>query len=396
MTAASATGVTPQERELLDLARGLAERSRGHTSPNPLVGAVVVRDGRVVGQGHHERAGGPHAEVVALRDAGEAARGATVVCTLEPCSHHGRTPPCCDALVAAGVARVVIGSMDPLEERRGRGARILAEAGIEVAVADGADADACREMNAAFLTWAVTGRPLVTLKLATSLDGKVATATGESQWISGPASRALVHRWRAESDAVAVGIGTALADDPLLTARDVDGEVTPPRRVVFDSAARLPAASALVRGARDIPVTVVCGPAAPPAAVDALAAAGVEVLRGPADPVARIGWGLDRLGEAAVQSLLVEGGAGLAAAFLAAGAVDRVAWFVAPILIGGTGAPGAIGDPGAGTLAAAPRLAGTRWEQVGDDMLVTGRLRPLPGGGSAEEPPRTTTRRRVP
>lgn len=382
MTTGTAAAITDRERALLAEARLLAETARGHTSPNPLVGALIVREGEVVGRGYHARAGAPHAEVNALRDAGDAARGATVICTLEPCSHHGRTPPCCDALVAAGVARVVIGSMDPLEERRGRGARVLAEAGVAVALADGADEEACREVNAPFLTWALTGRPLVTLKLATSLDGRIATATGESRWISGPESRRLVHRWRAESDAVAVGIGTALADDPLLTARDVEGEVDQPSRVVFDSRARLPLGSALARGARDLAVHLICGPEADEADVAALRDAGVDVHLGPADPVERIGWGLDRLGEVGVQSLLVEGGASFAAALLAAGAVDRVAWFVAPLLIGGTAAPGAIGDPGAATLASAPRLIAPAWEPVGEDMLVTGRLRSLPGGAA--------------
>jgi diaminohydroxyphosphoribosylaminopyrimidine deaminase/5-amino-6-(5-phosphoribosylamino)uracil reductase len=350
-------------------------------SPNPLVGAVVLREGTVVGEGWHEGPGRLHAEPVALRDAGDAARGATVVCTLEPCSHHGRTPPCTEALLAAGVARVVIGTLDPLERTRGQGVRILAAAGLEVAVAEGPEAEACRELNAAFLTWAVTRRPHVTLKLATSLDGKVATATGESQWISGPDSRALVHRWRADHDAVAVGLGTALADDPRLTARDVEGEVRQPMRVVWDSSARLPADSALARTARELPVLVVAAPWAPAERVAALEAAGVEILQVPGSMSERIAAGLDALGARAepVQSLLVEGGSGFAAAMVAAGAVDRVAWFLAPKLIGGAAAPGGLGDPGVDRLADAPRLLGTAVVPVGEDLLVTGRLRPLPG-----------------
>jgi diaminohydroxyphosphoribosylaminopyrimidine deaminase/5-amino-6-(5-phosphoribosylamino)uracil reductase len=379
VTAELVTGVSARERDLLARARQLAARAAGRTRPNPMVGAVLVRGGEVVGEGYHEAAGLAHAEVVALRQAGEAARGATLVCTLEPCSHYGRTPPCTDALLAAGVARVVIGSLDPLEARRGSGARILAAAGVEVAVADGEEAEACRELNAAFMTWAATGRPLVTLKLATSLDGKVATARGESRWISGEESRALVHAWRARSDAVAVGIGTVLADDPLLTARGLGPDVRQPLRVVFDSSARLPLRSALASGAAEAPVLVVAGPEAPDAAVRALEAAGVDVLRGPADRAARVRAALDDLGRRGIQSLLVEGGARLAAGLLAAGAVDRVAWFVAPVLIGGRAAPGAIDAPVAETLAAAPRLARVEIERVGDDVLVTGRLRPLPG-----------------
>jgi diaminohydroxyphosphoribosylaminopyrimidine deaminase/5-amino-6-(5-phosphoribosylamino)uracil reductase len=340
---------------------------------------VVVRGGTVVGEGFHEGPGLPHAEVMALRAAGEAARGATLVCTLEPCSHHGRTPPCTDAIMAAGVARVVVGAADPLEARRGQGARVLEGAGIEVAVAQGEDAEVCREINAAFMTWAVTGRPMVMLKLATSLDGKVATAAGESRWISGPEARRIVHRWRADCDAVAVGIGTALADDPELTARDVEGPVRQPARVVFDSRARLPLDSALVRGASQAPVIVVTGPEAPAESVSALARSGLDVISTrSADRSAAIDEALLALGRREIQSLLVEGGAGLAGALLAAGAVDRVAWFVAPLLIGGTGAPGAVGDPGVLALADAPRLRDVAIERVGDDVLVTGRLRPFP------------------
>jgi diaminohydroxyphosphoribosylaminopyrimidine deaminase/5-amino-6-(5-phosphoribosylamino)uracil reductase len=363
-------------------ARDLALRARGRTGPNPMVGAVVVRDGRVVGEGWHEGAGTLHAEPVALRAAGDAARGATLVCTLEPCSHHGRTPPCAEAVIAAGVARVVVGCLDPLERGRGQGVRVLAAAGIEVAVAGGEEAEACRALNAPFLTWALTGRPLVTLKLATSLDGRVATATGETRWISGPAARALVHRWRADSDAVAVGIGTALADDPMLTARDLEGPVRQPARVVFDSLARLPLTSALVRSAGQVPLVVLVGEAAPADRVAALAAAGAQVVAAPG-PGGRVGVdaGLDALGAREVQSLFLEGGPGLAAAFLAARAVDRVEWVVAPVIIGGDAAPGAVGGPGLGPLAEVPRLAGATVTRVGEDVLVSGRLRPPPDAG---------------
>jgi diaminohydroxyphosphoribosylaminopyrimidine deaminase/5-amino-6-(5-phosphoribosylamino)uracil reductase len=221
---------------------------------------------------------------------------------------------------------------------------------------------------------------MVTLKLATSLDGRIATATGESRWISGAEARALVHRWRADHDAVAVGIGTALADDPLLTARDVPGAVRQPLRVVFDSAARLPPSSALVRTARELPVLLVAGPEAPDARVRALGAEGVEVLRLPSGPDA-LDSALAALGERQVQSLLVEGGARLAGALIRADAVDRVAWVLAPLLIGGDEAPGALAGPGSTALAEAPRLSSVEVRRVGDDVLVTGRLRPLPGNG---------------
>ncbi len=371
--------VSDAERDALARARELALRGRGRVSPNPLVGAVVLRDGEAVAEGWHEGPGLPHAEAAALAAAGEAARGATVVCTLEPCSHHGRTAPCADALVAAGVARVVIGAADPLERGRAQGREVLREAGIEVAVASGADAEACAEVNAAFLTWALNGLPHVTLKLATSLDGKVATAGGESQWISGAESRALVHRWRADHDAVGVGLGTAIADDPRLTARDVEGPVRQPARVVFDSAARLPLRSALVHGAPEERLIVLAAADAPAERVVALEAAGAEVAHLEGGPAQRVAAGLRALGERGIQSLLVEGGAELAGALVAAGAVDRVAWFLAPMLIGGREAPSALGGAGAPSLALAPRLSGVRTERVGDDILVTGRLRPLAG-----------------
>lgn len=377
----SAAVPPPSATELAALARArdLAVRGRGRVSPNPLVGAVILRDGRTVAEGWHEGPGLPHAEAMALSIAGEAARGATVVCTLEPCSHHGRTPPCAGALVAAGVARVVIGTLDPLERERAQGREVLAAAGIAVAVADGEDSRACAAMNSPFVTWALTGLPEVTLKLATSLDGKIATASGESRWISGPASRALVHRWRADHDAVAVGLGTALADDPRLTARDVEGPVRQPARVVFDSGARLPPTSALARDTATSPVIVLAGEDAPDDRVAALTAAGVDVVPLPGGAPARIAGGLRVLADLGIQSVLVEGGAALAGSLVAAGAVDRIAWFLAPMLIGGRDAPSALGGEGSATLALAPRLGGVASERIGDDILITGRLRPLAG-----------------
>lgn len=379
------SGSPPDAAEVAALARAraLAMNARGHVSPNPLVGAVVLRDGVVVGEGWHAGPGLPHAEVVALRGAGEAARGATVVCTLEPCSHFGRTPPCTNALLEAGVARVVVGCLDPLERTRGQGVRILGDAGVDVVMAPADEESACRELNAAFITHSVRGRPHVLLKLATSLDGKIATASGESRWITGPPARALVHRWRADADAVVVGIGTALADDPGLTARDVEGPVRQPARVVFDTHARLPVTSQLARTAGEVPVLVVASESAPSDHVAALEAVGVRVLRVPGVP-AGIAGGLAALAAEGIQSVFLEGGAGLAGAALGAGVVDVVRWFSAPMLIGGDGAPGAIGGAGIERLADAPRLRDVSVERVGDDILVSGRLVPLPGGTDGE------------
>ncbi|MDH3225590.1 MAG: bifunctional diaminohydroxyphosphoribosylaminopyrimidine deaminase/5-amino-6-(5-phosphoribosylamino)uracil reductase RibD [Thermoleophilia bacterium] len=372
---------TPAESELLAQARRLARRAEGHVSPNPLVGAVVVRDGEVVGEGWHAGPGQPHAEVAALAGVADP-RGTTVVCTLEPCSHHGRTPPCTSALLEAGVVRVVIGALDPLERGRSQGVEVLRQAGVEVAVADGEDERACRELNSAFITWALTGRPEVTLKLATSLDGKIATAGGESQWITGPGSRRRVHRMRAASDAVGVGIGTALADDPQLTAREIEGKVRQPARVVFDSQARLPLDGRLAATAERTPVLVIAGAEAPEERIAALVARGVDVSVLPGSAADRVRGALDLMGERELQSVLIEGGAGLAAVMLHAEVIDRVTWMLAPMVIGGTGAPGAVADPGSATLVGAPRIGEIAVERIDDDVAISGRLRPLamPGG----------------
>jgi diaminohydroxyphosphoribosylaminopyrimidine deaminase / 5-amino-6-(5-phosphoribosylamino)uracil reductase len=235
---------TREGREAMRRALELAEGGRGRVSPNPLVGAVLVRDGRTIGEGFHARLGGLHAETEALEDCrrrGEDPAGATAYVTLEPCAHEGRQPPCTEALAAAGIARVVIASDDPSEHAAGRGPELLVEAGVEVTWLDGPEGNAARLLNQPFRKRALTGRPHVRLKSAASLDGRTATASGDSQWITGSESRALVHRWRAEVDAVAIGSGTALADDPLLTARPADaGDLDQPLRVVFDSGARLP------------------------------------------------------------------------------------------------------------------------------------------------------------
>jgi diaminohydroxyphosphoribosylaminopyrimidine deaminase/5-amino-6-(5-phosphoribosylamino)uracil reductase len=338
---------------------------------------VILRDGRLIAEGWHEGPGLAHAEIMALRAAGTAARGATLVCTLEPCSHFGRTPPCADAVIEAGLARVVVGCLDPLERTRGQGVRLLRDAGIDVAVASGEDERRSRELISAFLTHTVRGRPHVMLKLATSLDGKVATRTGESQWITGTQARTLVHRLRADHDAVIVGIGTALADSPQLTARGIDGPLRQPARVVFDSAARLPLSSPLVRSAREIPVHVVVGSAAPAGRITELQAAGVDVISMPT-PRPKVHDVLGVLAERDMQSVFVEGGPELAAAFLEAGRVDVVQWFLAPMLIGGDRAPGALAGAGVARLVDAPRLRDLTVTRVGEDLACVGRVIDLP------------------
>jgi len=369
------SGAAVSEVELLALERAheLALNGQGLVSPNPLVGAVVLQGDEVVGEGFHQGPGTPHAEAMALAVAGADARGSTVVCTLEPCSHHGRTPPCADALIAADVARVVVGSVDPLERDRAGGISVLREAGIDVVIAGEDEQETCRALNHAFFTHALTGRPHVTLKLATSLDGKVATETGETRWITGPEARRFVHQSRAAADAVAVGIGTAIADDPSLTARDVEMSFRPPLRIVFDHDARLPLTSQLVEGAEELPVLCVVGPDADVARCRALVERAVGIL-----VAESIEDALTQLGDAEIQSLYLEGGPTLAASFLAAGAVDWVDWFVAPIMIGGDSAPSALAGPGLGSLAEVPRIMDAVSFDLNGDTLIAGRLRDLP------------------
>ncbi len=356
----------------------LAARGRGVVSPNPMVGAVIVdARGNVLGEGFHERIGERHAEVAALSDAAERGAdvtGATMLVTLEPCAHEGRQPPCTDAILASGVSRVVIGSDDPTPKASGRGPAILDEAGIEVGWASDAAAERARLLNQPFRKRALTGKPLVALKSAATLDGRTATADGDSQWISGDASRELVHRWRSDLDAVAIGIGTALSDDALLTARGV-GALRQPTRVVFDSTARLPLDCKLVRTVTEAPVIVMAGSRAPRSRVDGLTNAGVEVVICPEDGPERISAALLELGRRDVSSVLLEGGATLAGAFRDAGELDELRIFIAPLLLGGAAARPIVGGTGATRMRDADRAVDVRWEQVGDDMLARVRMR---------------------
>jgi diaminohydroxyphosphoribosylaminopyrimidine deaminase/5-amino-6-(5-phosphoribosylamino)uracil reductase len=338
--------LTSTDRVHLERALELAEGGRGRVNPNPLVGAVIVRDGRIIGEGFHAELGELHAERAALADCrsrGGDPSGATMYVTLEPCAHQGRQPPCVEAILEAGISRVVIASDDPSEKAAGRGPGILRDGGVEVAFATGAEATAARRLNQPFRKHARTGLPLVVLKMAMSLDGQTTTAPSHSPWISGPESRELVHKWRAESDAIAVGIGTVLADDPLLTAR-IDG-ARQPLRVVFDSQARLPLESQLLRTLDQAPVLVVAAPGASSDRISALRAAGADVLQTNAiEPALR------ELGTRSITSLFLEGGRTLASSFLAADQLDESRTFIAPMLLGndesaGRAGPVAAGDP---------------------------------------------------
>lgn len=370
------TPTTDTDRLHLARAIELAERGRGRVSPNPLVGAVIVQRGEVVAEGWHDAYGGPHAEVAAIRAAGERdLSDATLYVSLEPCCHAGKQPPCTDAIIASGIRRVVVGSDDPTDKASGRGLGILRDEGVEVVVADGELATRARLLNQPFRKHGRVGRPWVLFKSAMTLDGKVATRAGDSQWISAPESRALAHRWRAECDAVAVGIGTALADDPQLTARLPD-VVRQPRRVVFDSLARLPLDSQLVRAAPEVPLTVVVSRAAPRAATDALETHGADVIvASGANEPARVVSALDQLGAAGIASVLLEGGPRLAGAFLDAGEIDELRLFLAPLVLGGRTARDPLEGEGVETIAEALRALTLECERVAGDLLISARLK---------------------
>lgn len=355
------------------VAQRLARSAVGDTAENPPVGCVLVRDGRVVGRGRTAAGGRPHAEAAALARAGTAARGATAYVTLEPCAHHGRTPPCAEALVAAGVIRVVAALRDPDPRVDGGGFEMLRSAGVTVDV--GIGAGPASTITAGFLARVGSGRPHVTLKLATSLDGRIATATGASRWITGPAARAHAHAMRARHDAILVGIGTALADDPSLTCRVPGLAARSPVRVVLDGRLRLPVASVLARTAAAVPTWVVTstGHPAPP---ETLAALGVTVIEAEPDEAGRpaVAAALVALAARGIGRLLVEGGAAVARSFVAADLVDEIVWYRAPMLLGGDGR--AAVDPLAiSTPDAAPRFMRKDCTAIGDDMLETYRRR---------------------
>lgn len=362
----------PSAEAFMRLALREAVRGVGRTSPNPAVGAVLVKGGRVIARGHHTRAGAPHAEAVALAAAGARARGADLYTTLEPCNHQGRTPPCSAAILRAGVARVFVGSRDPNPLVDGRGVARLRRHGVPVV--RGVLREACDRLNAPWFTYITMGRPHVTLKAAVTLDGKIATRTGDARWVTGPEARAWVHRLRDRVDAVLVGAGTARADDPALTTRLAGGRGRDPLRVVLDTDLTLPLRLRLFTE-RSTARTLVAH-AAPARREDGRRLGpGVELLR---CRRARGGVSLPdllaRLAARGVTHLLVEGGARVHARFLAEGLVDEVAVLIAPKIVGGDGLPFAAGR-GPARMADALRLAGVRVERLGDDVLVAGAVR---------------------
>lgn len=363
----------PIDLDWLDRALALAERGRYATSPNPMVGAVVVAGGRAVGEGFHRRAGGPHAEVMALRRAGRAARGADLYLTLEPCVHTGLTPPCAPLVVASGVERVIVAATDPNPKVAGRGLAALRRAGITVVKAPPAWRRRAVEQNERFRTWVSSGRPFVLAKWAQTLDGRTAAASGESRWITGDAARGRGMLWREEYDAVLVGAGTVAADDPLLTRRLGRNRSTEQWRIVLDGRLRVRESAKLFRAPGRRLVVTAARLSHPK--VQRLKARGVEVWSLPGRSRGRVDLArfLDELGSRDVTGLMVEGGAETLWGFFAEGLVDRAAVFVAPRILGGRLAPGGVGGRGF-SLAGTPRLTDVRAEPVGGDLLVTGRL----------------------
>ena len=355
-------GFLLQDEDYMDLALNLAERGRGLTHPNPRVGSVVVRAGEVVGQGYHRGPGTPHAEVEALAQAGARACGATLYCTLEPCAHEGRTPPCADAIVAGGVQRVVVALQDPNPLVDGRGFARLRQGDVSVDVMTGAPAQRAARLNAPFIKAVSSGLPLVTYKAAVSLDGKVALADGRPAQLSGPESRRLVHQMRARADAVLIGAGTLRTDDPRLTVRLSEGR--DPLRVVMTASGKLPRQAQLFAGAKDAPTLVLA---------EQISDEDERVLKSAAVQVERFRGGpagaLRRLAARGVLDVLLEGGPTLAAALLTGGLVDRVAIFVTPLLVG-RGAPDLIALPAVTGLQGAPRLTNLVWRELGQDMLL--------------------------
>lgn len=367
----------------------LAARGFGCTSPNPMVGALLVRGGKIIGRGWHHRAGLPHAEIEAFHDAARhdrRTRGATLYVTLEPCCTLGRTPPCTDAILAAGIRRVVVAATDPNPAHAGRGFDLLKQAGIDVT--SGVLAEEAERLNEAFNHWIVQRTPFVTVKAAMSLDGKIATRTGESKWITGAQSRTFAMRLRAAHDAILVGVNTVLADDPALTLRPVDGlnveRMRQPRRLVLDSLARTPATAKLVSDEAAKLTTIVVTRRAPAKRIDALRERVRVELTPERNGRIDLRWLMQKLGAENVTSVLVEGGGEVNAAFLSAGLAHRVAFFYAPKIIGGREAKPGVGGESVNGVNDALRITDVEYRWLGEDLLMTGRVTPRPPSRTSE------------
>ena len=360
-----------RDRAWMEMAYGLAEKARGRTSPNPLVGAVVVRDGTVVGHGYHEEPGKPHAEILALGMAGRRAKGATLYLTLEPCVHWGRTPPCVDAVVTAGLARIVVSAFDPNPVVHTKGIRRLKEAGLSVSTGLLAERNAV--LNEAYAKYIVRKVPFVTLKAALTLDGKIACRTGDSKWISSAGTRDYVHLLRGEQDALMIGVNTLVADDPLLTVRHPGWPAKAVVRIVLDSRLRFPPTSRILSTLERGRIVVFAGPEAPAGKAKALEARGVDVRR-PACGAKT--WKLEEvlaeLGRLEIAALLVEGGSRLFTSFIEKGLADKAVLTYAPRLVGGAAAPGFVGGAGTDRIARAVPLKRARSFSIEDDIIVEG------------------------
>jgi diaminohydroxyphosphoribosylaminopyrimidine deaminase/5-amino-6-(5-phosphoribosylamino)uracil reductase len=348
----------------------LAEKGRGRTSPNPMVGAILVKDGKVVGEGYHAKAGEAHAEIIALQRAREEARGAVLYLNLEPCTHYGKTPPCAPKVIEAGVKRVVVGMEDPNPLVKGKGVEILRRAGLDVEV--GILEKECRRSNEAFCKYILKGEPFVILKVAATLDGKIATRNGNSKWISGEASRRFAHKLRDQVDGVLVGIGTVLKDDPLLTARIKGGR--DPYRIVLDSRLKIPEAAKLI-GASPTKVVIAATELAPEDKIERLGKRGVRILTlDSKEGRVNLKSCLSKLGEIGMMSLLVEGGSQVNGSFLDEGLIDKLLLFLSPKLIGDRLAPGIFGGRGVSNLQEAIPLKEIKAKRIGEDIFLEGYL----------------------
>jgi diaminohydroxyphosphoribosylaminopyrimidine deaminase/5-amino-6-(5-phosphoribosylamino)uracil reductase len=365
------------DNEYMQMALTLAGKGCGRVSPNPMVGAVVVNADRVVGQGYHQYVGGPHAEVNAIDDAGDAARNATLYVTLEPCNHFGRTPPCTQKILGAGINRVVVAMQDPNPDVAGGGNAFLVSRGVDLVC--GVEEDAARRLNESFIKFVRTGKPFVILKIASTLDGRIATRTGDARWVTGEAARAYVHQLRHAVDAIMVGVGTVEVDDPQLTTRLENGRGVDPVRVVLDTSLRMSEKARMLHQASKAPTWVVCGSDAPLAAKERLRAEGAMIvqtpLRGERIDLDAL---MEQLAKRSVTSLLIEGGAQVAGAALRAGVVDKVVFFYAPKIYGGDDGVPICSGRGMDLMRESLAVSHIELDRMGDDIMVSGYLYPLP------------------